>query len=836
MEAKTWERICSLVAEVLERPKAERRRYFEEKCPEDPAVRKEAKALLAIDTAILDDEDLVVFELLSRDPATEAQETGRFGPYEAIERLGRGGMSDVYLGQRSDGLPPREVAIKVLRGDFDLAAGRDRLYREGEILGRLRHPNIANVFSGGITEDGRPFLIMERIHGEPIDAYCRRHRLGLEQRLRLFLAVCHAVDAAHKSLIVHRDLKPNNILVTSDGQPKLLDFGISKLLDREEGRRAATTMPGLRALTPEYASPEQVQGLPVTVASDIHSLGVLLYLLLVGRLPFDPDSVEGLLHSICQDDPPKASARKVVDQAAGLGLPAQATISSWRRGLRGDLDVILAKAMRKEPEHRYASAKELADDLQCFLEYRPVKARSGSMAYSLTKALRRHRVRAPALVVSALLLIGIGIERLSVHRQVITESAKAEATRDLLLEIFHLTDPRLNPTEDLSVSAVLGIGAERIDQLDQHPILQAHLLSVLSEIHLNMGKPQEAEDLSRRSLRLNHAHAGEAAAETAESRRLLGQALSARWQLEESNLHLQRSYETFTRTHPEASKAAMALATLAVNYHRLGLEEQAWQAIEKSEKLCHENDLDISEAMALTLQSKTEILIGRRDGAAATATIEESLEVWIELYGAHHPWVAVGQANLANFAIAAGDLAKAERHNQQALAIWASIEGEPGRMEFAALVNQARIQILMGNPAQALPDLEALVPLISKTLDAKDPIHVHAATWHGKALAAEGSVERAKSELRRAISYAKAHFDENAVLTSYPLIELGQISAASEPELAVALLQEAFEIQSSHWEPGDLRLERTRTALEEASLKLAANLSSAQISSDATPR
>jgi eukaryotic-like serine/threonine-protein kinase len=329
------------------------------------------------------------------------------GAYRLLERLGEGGMGVVFRAERADGEFEQEVAIKLMRRELVGAPSEERFRRERQILARLEHPNVARLLDGGVTEQG-PYLVMEYVRGVSIDVYCERNGLSIPQRLELFATVCDAVHSAHSVLVVHRDLKPANVLVTGRGQVKLLDFGIAQLLDESAVGEPATTRFGVRPMTLEYASPEQLRGEPLSTASDVFSLGVLLFELLVGVHPFDleGESLVGVERIVCEGEVPQPSSR--VPRMPRGGLPQSAR--ALRRALRGDLDTILKQALHRQPSRRYPSAAELRNDLRRYLDHEPVRARPDTLAYRLSRFSRRH---AAVVAVVAALLIAIVVGAVS---------------------------------------------------------------------------------------------------------------------------------------------------------------------------------------------------------------------------------------------------------------------------------------------------------------------------------------------------------------------------------------------------------------------------------------
>jgi len=410
-------------------------------------------------------------------PHTDAEAGGRplppdAGPYRAIRLLGEGGMGTVWLAQRTDVLQQRPVALKLPRAAWRLPGLAERLAQEREILGVLDHPNIARIYDAGLAADGQPWLALEYVEGVPIDAYCRDHALGVRASVRLFLQVVRAVAYAHAQLVVHSDLKPGNVLVTGDGQARLLDFGIARLLAADGDARGIWTEAHGRALTPAYAAPEQLRGQRVGVAADVHALGVMLHELLTGALPWQParDTAAALEDAVLRQEPTRASERTADRRRA--------------RELRGDLDTILAKALRKRPEDRYDSAGALADDLTRWLDNQPVRARPDALGYRLRKYVARHRLGL-GMLATLLLTLTTGLATaLWQADRARTEAAKATAIKDFLISLFEANDidqtdawrSRQRSVEQLlkgSVDALLG------PTLSTQPAVQTELRRVV---------------------------------------------------------------------------------------------------------------------------------------------------------------------------------------------------------------------------------------------------------------------------------------------------------------------------------------------------------------------
>ncbi len=402
-----WATLSDLLGEALEHPEPDRDSFIEQRTGSDAQLRNELRRLLAAhDTARRDGR----FESGATDLISEAfpepAPVEQIGPYRLLREIGRGGMGRVWLAERSDGVFDRRVAVKMMRAGLMLQADRERFAAERHILGRLDHENVAGILDGGITDDGHPYLVMEYVEGVPITEYCRANSSSLEERLQLLRTVCDAVSYAHQKLVVHRDLKPGNILVREDGTVKLLDFGIAKLLNFDQVEDARLTLTGALRLTPEYAAPEQVLGGGISTATDVYALGIILFELLTGERPYsiEGQSPRAIEAAVCNSRPPRPST--VVRTA---DRETSASTSRLARRLRGDLDTIVLKALRKEPERRYATAAELSEDLRRYLVGLPVSARPDTAAYRTKKFVQRHRVSvAAAGVVALALLFGLG--------------------------------------------------------------------------------------------------------------------------------------------------------------------------------------------------------------------------------------------------------------------------------------------------------------------------------------------------------------------------------------------------------------------------------------------
>ncbi|MBX6330945.1 MAG: serine/threonine protein kinase [Gemmatimonadaceae bacterium] len=509
-EADLYRRVCDVFDAAMELDPSARAAFLDDACRDAPLVRREVESLLA---SLDGTRTAGLFPPLLRVADPTGLAIGqRIGPYTLAREVGAGGMGVVYQATRDD--VGKTVALKLVRhGRLASPEHLRRFFLERRVLARLEHPNIARLLDAGVTDSGLPYLVMEYVDGQPIDQYCDAHRLTVEERLALFAHVCDAVHYAHRHLVVHRDLKPSNIAVTSDGAVKLLDFGIATLLAEGEGGESRLTRTGLVMLTPEYAAPEQVKGEPVTTAADVYALGLLLFELLTGQRPFHREgrTPPELVQAVVEEDPEPPSVvvrRRIASRSGGAPEPAtpDAVCAARRtspqrlsRRLAGDLDTIVLKALRKEPERRYLSAQELRDDIDRHLAERPVRARGNSLWYRSRKFVGRYRVAVAASALTALTLAAGAIATTVQARRAEAERAVAEQRfRDVRALAAALVSDVHDAISDLPgslpVRATLVTRAlEHLDRLDRQssddPPLKREIAAAYVELGLVQGNP-----------------------------------------------------------------------------------------------------------------------------------------------------------------------------------------------------------------------------------------------------------------------------------------------------------------------------------------------------------
>jgi serine/threonine-protein kinase len=508
MDAHRWRLARDLFEAVADAAPEQWQDQLLAQCPHDAALREEALALLQADaaatraTAMLARAPDIVYglaqELTGRHAATGNGGVSAgllLGPFRLIREIGRGGMGAVWLAERADGEFRQQVAIKLIRGGWDAADTQQRFRAERQILAGLQHPNIAHLVDGGVGADGRPWLALEYVDGTDLRQWCDTRTLDLRQRLELFLTVCEAVQHAHQRLIVHRDLKPSNILVSQAGTVKLLDFGIAKLLDAESAAASAT-----RIFTPEYAAPEQVRGEAVTTAVDIYALGLLLYELLSGQRPYTVENSTPAAYerAILDQEPTRPSLIVTRDatHAQAIAAKRHLTPERLRRELRGDLDAIVLKALRKEPALRYASVGEFVADLQRYLRHEPVQARRGNWRYSAARFLQRHAAAAVFGTVALLALVG-GLGAAVWQAQVARgERDAARQALGFMTTLFDNADPARQKGDKLSVRDLLDAGVQNMrGALAGQDLARARLLVTMASAYLGIGQPEPAAPL-----------------------------------------------------------------------------------------------------------------------------------------------------------------------------------------------------------------------------------------------------------------------------------------------------------------------------------------------------
>jgi len=817
MSPERRRRIEEVFEAILDEPRSEWEEALKVACGEDADLQAEVRRLLVAHER--------AEGLLERDPGFGSLGTGRsarppaderIGRYRLVQEIGRGGMGTVYLAERADGHFRQRVALKVISSaDEDLQA---RVVAERQILASLQHPNIARLLDGGVTEDGRPYLVMEYVSGLPIDVYCDRMRLSLRERLKVFLTVLGAVEHAHRNLVVHRDLKPSNILVSPAGEVKLLDFGIAKLLNPNlGGGDAPVTRVEDRALTPEYASPEQVRGEVITTAADVYSLGIILYEILSGYRPYSitDASLPALVKAICEKDPAPPSARVQGQGAQDPDDPARdlehrkavaaaryTTSSRHPRTLKGDLDAIVMKALRKEPGRRYTSLELLGQDIQHFLDGLPVSARRGSTLYKVRKLVRRHHTGALAAVVATLSLLGgagvagwqagvAGRERDRAQ----TALRESEEVTEFLLGLFDTSDPLETPGDTVNVLDLVRRGRRRADSLHAEPEVRARLLQVLSQANHNLGQYGEAQALATEAVDLLERAYGDSYHGLAEALARMGMALSASGEYDSARVVLTRALRSEEKWHgsdvPEMADILENLARVSIYLGDLaGAEEEAERAVFIKERYLGRDDpstLNTLGALAsiyrfqgrydLSESAFREVLDRRRalpdpdptrlagdmlqlgnllemTGKGldeAEDNYRSAVQILHDGDGMSSPNFVWGLTSLASLLEAKGELDEAEQLLSQALAVRRRTYGENHPLVTESLGEYAGFLARNGRAEEGVKLFREAVEIDLRTVGPNHSRHAGTLAGLAVALTETGSLEEADSLMARAI-------------------------------------------------------------------------------------
>ncbi len=722
MDAGRWQRLQQLFEGALEVPAGRRFQWLHEACPDDEALRRQAESLIEHDTVTgTSIGEAVRSAAESAARLNEPQPGEPIGPYRLVRLLGRGGMGTVFLAERDDAQFHQTVAVKVVRAGSLTAETLSRFRAERQILAGLDHPNIARLLDGGELANGTPYVVIEHIDGEPITEYCGRRGLVIEDRIRLFQKVCSAVDYAHQRLVVHRDVKPGNILVTPAGEPKLLDFGIAKLLD--PAADPSHTQTHSRVMTPDYASPEQVRGEPVTTATDVYALGVLLYELLTGNRPYSAVTTDSfaLQQAICVEEP----------------VPP----SSFEPRLRGDLESILLKALRKEPARRYASVQQFSEDLQRYLEGYPVRARQDRWPYRAAKFARRNRAGVaaslafPALLVAAVFAVAMEARRAESERDravaaraqeerarraeqrereqaqqqrerafAAEQMASREAARareeaetarhvsTFLAEVFQGTDPFGRTTRPASIRDLVDRGARRLEtELRGQPLVRASLQDIIGRVYGNLGDTAKGEPMIRGALATRRARLGGEHPETAASLLSLALVLLRRSEHVEAGSSASEAVRIWRASGGHRGELAEGLETLSVILQLKGeypaAESSAREALAIRQKLyggAHSSTGESYNALGALLRSRGEF-------ARAEQMFRKAYQIQTKALGPDHPITGSRANNLATVLFQTGRYAEAEALFRQALGVYRADFGKEHSVVANAINNLATV-------------------------------------------------------------------------------------------------------------------------------------------------
>lgn len=724
-ERTRWARIEQLCADALDLPPDERAAFLDRQCGHEASVRAEVESLLG---AAARDPDYLARPLLSPrdllvDGTPDPVLPDSIGPYRVIRRLGHGGMGDVYLAiQRVDDLE-RQVAVKVIRGAIS-AEVLARFRLERRFLASLDHPGIARLLDAGATTANQPYLVMEYLDGMPLDQYLADRAPPLDARLDLFRAIAAAVHHAHQNLIVHRDLKPRNILVTADGTPKLLDFGIAKLLAPTDAA-SVDTRTNLRRLTPEYAAPEQLAGEAITTATDGYALGVLLYQMVTGRLPHPAagDDVRGLEKKILEIDPAKPSA---------------ATTSAERqRQLVGDLDTIILKALAKEPSRRYPSALAFAEDVERHQRGLPVVARPATLRYRARKFVSRNAALMGAASVALIALIATTAVTLVQSGRVRAQAARVTAERDkaleirgFLMEMFGATGADQAVGDTVSVRQLLDLQAARVDTgYRDRPDLKAELMEVIADGYDRLGLYRSAMPLAANALAIRRAQHPDDHPNLATALNLAGWIHHELGHADSAEPMLREAVAMRERLGPTArTDLARSQNDLGVVYNAVRRYPEAESLLTRALATRREVFGDDHRSVGITANNLAAAQYFQRNFAGGTEHQTLAVRALERSVGRDHQRTIIALGNLAAFKNAGGDAAGAERDYRDLVARQTRLQGPAHPVTLrtlgtlaSALATRGRIEQLPAKLAEADSLFRIVIPALERALGSDHP-------------------------------------------------------------------------------------------------------------------
>ena len=812
MSESAFERLDALFHAALEQPETQRERFVDEACGDDAAMRRRLRAMLAHDASGQD-------PLAAAVRAGQRQARGRpeamperIGPFRLLKRLGQGGMGTVYLGEREGSDFQQRVAIKLLHDLDDSQMTSARLRRERHLLARLEHPNIARLIDGGELEDGTPYVAMEYVEGVSLTRHAARRELGLGARLHLFLQLLDAIAYAHRHLIVHRDIKPENVLVDAEGNVKLLDFGIAKLLDAPGATATAATMTVAGAMTPCYASPEQLLGQPVSTQTDVYSLGVVLYELLTGSLPFPPDpdvSPLQLQNRICTTQP-----------IAPSHVDTQVTPP---RRLRGDLDNIVLKALRKEPLRRYASVEALADDLRRFLAGRTVSARPDSWRYRLGKFVARNPlgVGVSMALLATLLAFAVTSRWQATRYAAERDRAEGEATAakqvaEYMIDLFRVPDPIESANRDLSARDLLDKAAASLPkEMDKAPLLRARMMHVIGLSYANIGAYERAVRMLKSALAIREAELGPDSFEVSDSLNRLGNVYRMYGQLDLAEQALGRALAIRERiSSGPSAELADAFNNVGLLQYQLGHYRAALTTLQRAIDMNRAVSGDDTDAIATALHNRALAQQSLAHYAQAESDIRRAIAIKEKLGLQGRSTLVNSQAVLSSLLFAEGRLADSQKLRSATLARRRALypQGHPGLV--AGLVNMGRLQLMLGDVTRAARSYDEALSW-ARRLDAPSRLlTARVLVAQGRMALATGDIAGARKSLGQALAIRRA-----ALAADHPDLAEAQYLAgvtalaAGNNEKAATLLKAAMQQRQAQLPRDHPRRRETRLAL-----------------------
>ncbi len=758
MDKNIWNDIKTIFFTAVELDGNEREDYLTDKC-KDPMLKQEIDSLLSAHDK---SNKFLENSIIPAEPAIDNNNLfiGKtFGKYKIEKLIARGGMGLVYLGMRDDEVK-QQAAVKIINPGVASGIVIKRFQTERQTLANLNHPNISRLLDGGLTDDGIQFLVMEYIEGIPIDEYCDNNKLKIKERLKLFLKVASVVQYAHQNLVVHRDLKPGNILITKEGEPKLLDFGIAKILSPEDGIIETATHGSGWNLTPEFASPEQIKGEVITTTSDVYSLGVILYKLLTGHSPYKIKSrfYSDVRQIITQTEPLKPSEiiYQVVEKESddngieinpdSISKTREINVDKLHKKLVGDLDNIVSMAIRKEPERRYASVDNFADDIKRYLNDRPVNAHRDSLIYKSKKFIKRNKT---AIIPTAIIFILINLGLAGVLWQghlaakerdaAKIEAEKANKIKSFLLNMISAPDPTKDG-RDVKVIDVIEEASSKLSfELGNHPQIEAEIRTMLGNTYQNLGIYDSAETELTKALDLN------------------------------KKIYGGNSKET-----------AMSLKNIGLIYHYKGDYEKAEEYYQKSLGMFKSVETNPSFERALVLDAYGSLMTDRGEYEKAEKITEEALQIAETVKGSEDPDVAEIQNNLATSYNYLNKLDLADSLYKESLRVFRKVYGNFHIRVSSSLNNLAFINIFKKEHKQALPLLEEALNIKIVVLGNDHPDLINAYSNVGSTYFNIDDYNNAEKYMKASIDVGLKNYSEDNINLSRPYSWYGRTLVANK--------------------------------------------------------
>jgi eukaryotic-like serine/threonine-protein kinase len=737
------------------------------------------------------------------------------GPYHLLQKIGEGGMGEVWVAEQEKPIQ-RRVALKLIKAGMDTRQVIARFESERQALAMMDHPAIAKVFDAGETEDGRPYFVMEYVQGIPITAYCDQNRLTTQERLEIFMRVCEGVQHAHQKAIIHRDLKPSNILVAVQGEtavPKIIDFGVAKATAQSLTERTMFTELGMMVGTPEYMSPEQAEmtGQNVDTRTDIYSLGTILYELLVGALPFDSKELrqagyDEIRRRIREVDPPRPSTRlsTMGEASTVLAQKRRTERPALIRQIRGDLDWITMKTLEKDRTRRYGTPSDLAADIDRYLHHQPVVARPPSTLYKGKKFVRRHRFGVGVATAIALLLVAFSVVTAMQSRRIARErdraNQEAETSKqvsDFLVSLFEVTDPEEGRGRDISAREILDQGSQRIAaELREQPAIKATMLNTMGKVYRNLGLYDKASDLTQEGLDIRQKMYPEDSREVADSLSMLGVVKMDKGDYAAAQTLMTRALEIQRKTlGPENLAVAESLNNLGSLRFTAGdwngAEPYFRDSVALHRKLLGNDNLPL----ASTLNNLAMVLSRQEKFEESDTLYRESLAIRRKLLDGDHPQIAQSVNNIAMNYLRQRKYAQAEPMFQEALAINRKALGEVHPVVTSNLNNLALVYLNQGQLDKAEEYFRQALELDRKVYGENHPQVAQSLQSLGAALLREKKYKEAELSLRQAIAIKKITFPEThwEVATTKNMLG-GCLMEAKNYRAAEPLLVESYEI------------------------------------------